>query len=42
MNKKAKQKSLRFKVKLYHRWLRLYMRRIRQVEREIGGALDAC
>ena len=33
--------DLGWKVRKYCRWLRLYMKRVKIVERQIGGCVDA-
>ena len=41
MNKKQKKETLNWKIRKHYRWLRLYMRWVRMVEREIGGCIEA-
>jgi len=41
IHKPMKRKFPR-EVKKYYRWLRLYLKRVRDIEREIGGELQAC
>ena len=38
----VKKKVLIQGVKKYCRWFRRYMKRVRAIEREIGGELQAC
>ncbi len=38
----AKREKLGRRFKKYCRWLRLYTKRVRIVEREIGGELAPC
>jgi len=42
MSGKKKRKNLAFGVRKYYRWMRLYLRRVRAIEQELGGMLEAC
>ena len=35
-------KKIKWSMTKYYRWFRSYVKRIRQVERELGGELTAC
>lgn len=41
MKKRAKR-SFGYQLKKYCRWLRVYMRRVKALEHELGGELHAC
>jgi hypothetical protein len=43
LRKKGRLKRhVRWSMRKYYRWLRLYMKKVRMTEREIGGELQAC
>ena len=42
IKRKHRQKSFRYRVEVYRRWFALYMKRVRQTEKEIGGILAPC
>ncbi len=42
MNKKSLKRKCLWNIRKYQRWLRIYMKRVRLTEAEIGGELQAC
>jgi hypothetical protein len=42
MKKRKLAKVLDWKLRKYSRWVRLYMKRVRSVEREMGGPIESC
>ena len=41
-NKSKLQRKCFWQIRKYHRWLRIYLKRVRATEVEIGGELQAC
>lgn len=39
---KKRNRSITYQVKKYYRFMRLYLLRVRQVEKEIGGEIVPC
>lgn len=42
MNKKKINKTWDWKLRKYGRFLRVYVKRVRMTEREIGGSIESC
>ena len=39
---KKPRRSVVWKARKYCRWIRSYMKRVRDIERELGGRLEVC
>ncbi|HNV86708.1 MAG TPA: hypothetical protein PKL97_07070 [Candidatus Omnitrophota bacterium] len=42
MSRKNRRNRVVWQIRKYCRWCRIYAKRVRMIERETGGCLDAC